>query len=746
MAAGRAASKGVSFGRVDVDALLAEDAVRHATPGVPKRVGLTRAVPGGRITSVTAGTWVDLADGSAVWLLRLEAADAKAIRLHFSQFDLEAGAEVRLVGVLEGVDAYRGKGPNGDAAFWAAATPGDVTYIEYFHPRGKRDVHLEIDVLSHFYKDPGFLPPQQQPNVPEDPEGLLACQQSVTCHEVDQASRDAVGLMIFDGGFLCSGALLNDLDANTFAGYFLTANHCISTQSSANSLTVYWFYQPASCGGPAPPLSLRPKSIGAKLLANSSLSDFSFLRLNNDPEDGQGFAAWTTTIPASSGAAVKGIHHPGGSWKRFSSGLTTSSSPICGGLPTTRFVYNDWSVGITEGGSSGSPLFNSNWEVVGQLYGVCCSFTCSSVDYCDRPQDFNNVYGRFSQSYTSFSSYLNAIIPDDAYESNDSIAEAPGLGEGTHALRLVDYDDYFKVVFDSDADVTFLATFSTTSMDLDLYLLNEVGAVVASSAGATSTETVVATVPAGIYFIRAAKDNGWGGDYTLDFSAFLANCPPPEDASAETGGLAKNRFISFAPGNPGAQTAIRVTMVSLQRPDPPNQASQPPDFSSFEGQSRWVGPPQDYTDSGNPEVTFKAASLQCDPHFMDWGAEGLIHIFGAEILPSSEYDVAVILPDCDTANESNFSAGLTVRTGIWGDVVEPLQQPAPATRSQPDFGDIGGLVDKFRAGPTAPSVQRAKLQPDVPDPASLINFSDIAVCVDSFRGAAYPFSGPTPCP
>jgi hypothetical protein len=209
---------------------------------------------------------------------------------------------VSLRGVLEGVDAYHGKGPNNDAAFWPAPTPGDVAYLEYFHPRGKRDAQLEIDVISHFYRDPGFLPPQAQPNVPGDPEGLLACQQSVMCHEVDETARNAVGRMIFDGGFLCSGALLNDVDANTFAGYFLTANHCISSQSSANSLTTYWFYQPASCGGPVPSLSTLPKSIGAKLLANSSQSDFSFLRFNNDPEDGQGLAAWTTTIPPASGA------------------------------------------------------------------------------------------------------------------------------------------------------------------------------------------------------------------------------------------------------------------------------------------------------------------------------------------------------------------------------------------------------------------------------------------------------------
>jgi hypothetical protein len=217
-------------------------------------------------------------------------------------------------------------------------------------------------------------------------------------------------------------------------------------------------------------------------------------------------------------------------------------------------------------------------------------------------------------------------------------------------------------------------------------------------------------------------------------------------ASAEPAGYLKNRFISIVPGNLGTQSAIRVTLVSLQRPDPPNLASPPPDFSAFEGQVRWVGSPSDYTESITQATTFKGATLQCDPYFMDWGSVGLVHIFGSEIMPSSEYELAVISPDCDPADETNYSGSLTVRTGVWGDIVDPIQQPAPASRTQPDFGDLSGIVDKFRASPSAPIVARTMLQPDVPNPLTQVSFSDISACVDAFRGAAYPFQGPAPCP
>lgn len=736
-------SRTVRLGVFDASALLAEDAARAAQSGVPFRLGINRPVPGGPISPTTGGSWTTLPDGSAVWTLRLQAAGAKAVRVHFAQFDIEADARVVIRGATGDADAYRGKGPNRDGAFWAAATPGDSVYLEYFDPAGKRDVRLTIDEISHLYRDPGFDPPIGQPNAPGDGgvAALLRCQEDVMCYAVDAAARDSVGRMVFtvpgQGSFLCSGALLNDVDPNTYAGYFLTANHCISDQATASSLTVYWFYQTDSCGGSVPSLATRPKSLGATLLATSSQSDFTFLRLTTDPEDGQGFAAWTTTAPSG---AVRGIHHPGGSFKRFSEGLTTTAQPIC--FPTSRFVSNDWSVGITEGGSSGSPLFNADWEVVGQLYGACYFNTPG----CDNPEDYNNIYGRFSYSYTSFSSYLNTITPDDAFENNDTTAEAPVLGAGVYALRLVDFDDYFKIVLASDSDVTVSASFNPADMNLDLYLLDSGGAVIATSAGPNGVESIFMSVPAGTYFIQALKNTGWGGEYTLNYSAFLSGCIPPAAASAESGGFIKNRFISMVPGATSQPTAIRIILASLHHPDPPNNSGLPPDFSAFEGQVRWVGPPADYVETTNPATTFKGAMLQCAPYYTDWSTVGLMQVFGSEIIPSSVYDVAAVGENCDPANESNYSAVLTVSTGMWGDVAEQFQQPFPASRTQPNFGDIAAIVSKFKAANGAASVARAMLQPNTPNPGVPIGFADISACVSAFKGAAYPYPGPSPCP
>lgn len=46
--------------------------------------------------------------------------------------------------------------------------------------------------------------------------------------------------------------------------------------------------------------------------------------------------------------------------------------------------------GVTEGGSSGSPLFNNNGRIIGQLYGVCRNFT----DLCANANQLESVYGK----------------------------------------------------------------------------------------------------------------------------------------------------------------------------------------------------------------------------------------------------------------------------------------------------------------------------------------------------------------
>ncbi len=223
-------------------------------------------------------------------------------------------------------------------------------------------------------------------------------------------------------------------------------------------------------------------------------------------------------------------------------------------------------------------------------------------------------------------------------------------------------------------------------------------------------------------------------------------CEPVLPPQAEPAGTAKNRYLSVQGDDPGKLTALRVKLISMQHPDPPNAPNRPPHgFSAFEGQYRWVGPPGVYRERVNPTPKFTAARLQCVPYFMDWTTAGLVHVYGPEIIPSSLYHVQAIERDCDIqGGECNYSAALPLGTSRLGDMDVPFNPPSDTT--QPDGLDIAGRVDKFKGVSGAAQKVRAQLQPALLDPSDEINALDIVATVDAFKGKAYPYTGIVDCP
>ncbi len=200
-------------------------------------------------------------------------------------------------------------------------------------------------------------------------------------------------------------------------------------------------------------------------------------------------------------------------------------------------------------------------------------------------------------------------------------------------------------------------------------------------------------------------------------------------AQADPQQVSKVRYLSFVPGNAGGQTAIRVKLTDL-----------PPPFAAFNGQDRWVGPPQTIPEGTTPPTDFTFAELQCEPYDQDWGSIPLLHVFGVDVIPGGAYDVQVV--SCDPGVEGNFSEPLAISTGRWGDLAEPFDPPALGV--QPDALDIVGVVDKFKNFDGALITARTDVHPDPPD--QNVDALDISSIVDAFKGVAYPFPGPIDCP
>jgi hypothetical protein len=219
--------------------------------------------------------------------------------------------------------------------------------------------------------------------------------------------------------------------------------------------------------------------------------------------------------------------------------------------------------------------------------------------------------------------------------------------------------------------------------------------------------------------------------------------PPPQTATGSLG-----------------QSAIKVTMIDLQHPIPPNLPQfPPPDFSGYEvgtcgdpgDCARWVGKPGTFLESQDLPlgVANRAARLQCTPFYWDWVTEttsGSIAVVGAEIVPSSEYSVQAYAASCLGAETgcTNVSLAVTMYTRRSGDV-GPNFNP-PSTSTQPDALDIAAVVNKLKSAPGALGKAITQLQPNLPELNADVNAMDIAAAVDGVKGVKYAFSGPCVCP
>ena len=260
----------------------------------------------------------------------------------------------------------------------------------------------------------------------------------------------------------------------------------------------------------------------------------------------------------------------------------------------------------------------------------------------------------------------------------------------------------------------------------------------------------------GQWSVEVTDDNNNG---TPDLCEWVQPGPLEPDAGAAD----RNRAVVFTTPSAAVagtvSTAIEVRLDTLydQTQCPPRTVG--PDLSLFEGEVRWLGPPQRFPDEAVPAAPdFIAAELGCCPHFRDWTDAGLdaefpgadlsvVHAFGAAVVPCSTYTIRAVDVSCpDLTIDECFSAPIEMQTAEWGDVAEPVGLVS--------FVDIGSLVNKFKKYPypAAPRKPGAMLRGNVPPFAEEVGFLDIGLAVNAYKLIAYAEPGPSsaecaaPCP
>ena len=371
---------------VDVAAYLAEDA--QADKATPFRFGATLPVDLG----FENGVWSTAPNGDRIWRLRIESNGAHSLGLLFSQYALPGGSELFLYGDgyndLEG--AFDDRNNKDDGEFSVMPVPGDALTLEYVEPAAIAALglsgRLRIGGVVHDYRGLyDLIDGGGKGDVPGPGDAAGACEVDVNCPQGAswQLQQRAVTLLIL-GGSLCTGALINNA-ANDGTQYYMSAYHC----GSMNNAVFRFNYQKSGCGSGTAPTNHTVQ--GSVQLAANQANDFRLVRI-------------TSAIPASYSPFYLGwdhggvnpssgicIHHPAGDVKKISfenNGITKAGS---------QWHVSQWDLGVTEPGSSGSPLMDPTGHFLGQLYG--------GASYCGFP--FDDYYGRFDLAWASVKTWLD---------------------------------------------------------------------------------------------------------------------------------------------------------------------------------------------------------------------------------------------------------------------------------------------------------------------------------------------------
>ena len=399
-----------------------------AEKGVALKIGEARDVAATATAEdlARAWQWTTLADGSQVAAISFTAEGARAIRLGVLAQNVPAGAVLRTYGApgtevvevtSEELNSLRqlneSGGVLGNAArmYWSPDTAGATSTLEVQLPAGVAPAQLQLAVpqLSHWTRTVSqALDASAKAEAQIGSSG--SCNLDVMCEpSLDPQSR-AVAHMTYQkggNGYLCTGTLMNDT-RNSQTPYFLSANHCISTQEAASTLTTYWFFRAESCNSsPKFDEAARRYSGGATLRFTHAPTDATLLQLNSGVPANVVYAGSYYGSQVGSGSGVIGVHNPAGDLQKYSVGTVSGYSNCtlrndgtidcsAANVSNGNMFKVTWRRGVTEGGSSGSAIFTEanggKRYVVGNLMGGGSS--------CQNPSAQDD-YGRFERSFAA---------------------------------------------------------------------------------------------------------------------------------------------------------------------------------------------------------------------------------------------------------------------------------------------------------------------------------------------------------
>ncbi|OFX81481.1 MAG: hypothetical protein A2X12_00920 [Bacteroidetes bacterium GWE2_29_8] len=317
-----------------------------------------------------SGTWTTLDNGDRIWQLAINSPKALTINLIFDKFYIPDGGLLYLYNKDRSniIGGYTSANNSIDSLFATTIIRGEEIILEYYEPYySKNQAKISISKVIHGYKD---IFTKSIKRKEKSFGGSGSCNVNINCDEAKdwQKEKRAVAMILLSNNTrLCSGCMLNNVKGDQIP-YFLTAFHCVEGEDVKTWIFMF-NYESYNCDNNDGNTS--NTILGSDLISYSDKSDFALLKLAETPPDDYNvyYAGWSNLKSDTTDSSVV-IHHPSGDIKKISFSYPYSRLSDWGtSMNYSHVEVPYWSIGTTEMGSSGAPLFNKHHKVIGQLHG-----------------------------------------------------------------------------------------------------------------------------------------------------------------------------------------------------------------------------------------------------------------------------------------------------------------------------------------------------------------------------------------
>jgi len=552
--------------RASLPAITAQDKAALRASNAPSnasakafQIGVGRTLPQAQQQiALEQITWTPISNDGGYTTLEIQSIGAAALRLAIDPRSLPKGVTLTVYGTAMPELTY---GPytaselamsNDGGIYWLPAIEGDTVRLELYADSMTRTSKrpLSLPMVSHLVTS---VRSTEEKSL-QDIGASGACNIDIACRPAWVAAGSSVAKYLITNlqgaTGLCTGTLMNSTGSSgTPPAYFLTAHHCVPTQRTASSMHLYWFFQRAACMGTVPTTTTETTG-GATLLATVSNNDQTLVRLTAPPPPGAAYAAWTASA-VMQGNAIVGLHHPAGDLKKYSGGAMQGFSNFnsASNNNSASHIRVLWSEGTTEGGSSGSGLFNATLELVGTLHGGDAACGVNS-------QNLPDWYGRFDQAYASLQPWL---APGPGGPPQPPPVTVTDLTSGVSVSGSVALDAIVWYRITSSSSHTSLSVvLNGMNADADLYLFRDSMSATAtciSNATITTPETCTVGSPGNTTWY-VAVEGYQAANYTVTATLSSASTTPSITPGRDGGGGNINALLLLALG---MMLAIRMS-------------------------------------------------------------------------------------------------------------------------------------------------------------------------------------------